>query len=329
VARYAISPVEVEKLAAGLAEYYESAWKAGVKGLFDNMARANMGKVTAYLDLANDTYANIKKKATDPFLLTFKRDVTTYVRFYFANRNDVAGDLTTIATAILTFAAAKIPVPHVGAVLSKAITYASGKVQAELHERSIKEADQQIATRAGAAGPTAFVSDVDAADKAKNAIDQYKSIAKYVTLLPTTIQTLEDAITLPGMVWKIQETVSSLNVTLWGLRQYLDAMGEKLEQTQKLSKQGIDQIRKDMPTVVTGVLDASYNKGMEKGKVDIARKKYAAAPAPTFKAAEAPGGASQLAARVAHALAQGYFDSGNTGPIPGGFGQMAATRPRR
>jgi hypothetical protein len=68
-----------------------------------------------------------------------------------------------------------------------------------------------------------------------------------------------------------------------------------------------------MPEVVSRVLNKAYDDGFNKGKTDVTAKKYAAAPEPKLGTKQG-GGATQLANRMARALAQGYYDAGNTGP---------------
>ncbi|MGH9586735.1 MAG: hypothetical protein ACRD3F_07255, partial [Acidobacteriaceae bacterium] len=93
---YQISKPEVDALGKALAEYYEEAWQDGIKGLFNNMARSNMGLVTGYLDQAQDTYASLRKKSNDKFGITFKPALKQFVGVYLANKNDVASALVSV-----------------------------------------------------------------------------------------------------------------------------------------------------------------------------------------------------------------------------------------
>ncbi|MDE3181546.1 MAG: hypothetical protein KGM47_18025 [Acidobacteriota bacterium] len=311
---YQISQETVDKLGQLLASYYEEAWQAGVKGLFDNMARANMGVVTGYLDVASDTFANLRKKSADSFFTTFKPTLKQQVALYFANRSDVATDLVNIGEKAIAVLASKIPVPYLGKVVTALVGLGANEAREELHQRSIQEADKQLAAKTGAAPQKFFTTDTEAAEFVKKSIDQYKTIAKYIETLPKASGSFDDAITFPASVFKVQQAASSLNVALVSIHEYLESMAGRLSDVQNVSKQYIQTVRTTMPAAVRAVLDRSYADGYGKGKQDIDRKKYSKPGIPKLQAASKPGGASQLAVYVAHALAQGYYDSGNTGP---------------
>jgi hypothetical protein len=318
---YEISQTDLNALGAALSEYYESAWQEGVKGLFDNMARANMGIVTGYLDQAKDTYASLKKTSVDKFGVTFKATLKQYVSVYLANKNDVATVLVTIAEKALTQLANKIPIPHLGSVVSAAISFGADKARAELHTRSIAEADGQLAAKVGGEKPTKFfTNDVEAQAFITKSIDQYKLICKYIQSLPSSISTFDDAITFPGATFRVQAAASSLNVAIVSVQEYLNGMQERLEKVQTVSKDYIATVRKDMPAAVNTVLQEAYKGAYTSGETDVAKGKYSAPPSPTFKKADKPGGATQLAAYLANAVAQGYYDAGKRGPV--------TTRPR-
>lgn len=311
---YQIAPTDLNALGASLAEYYETAWQEGVKGLFDNIARSNAGIVTGYLDQAQDTFANLKKKSNDKFGITFKATLKQYVGVYLANKNDVATVLVTIAEKALNQLCNKIPIPHLGSVLSTAISFAADKGRAELHTRSIAEADGQLASKTGAGPGKFFTTDTEAAAFVQKSIDQYKLICKYIQTLPASITTYEDAITFPGATFRVQAAASSLNVSIVSVQQYLAGMQERLEKVQSVSKEYISTVRTKMPDAVNEVLQTAYQGAYKNGEADIAKNKYSAPAMPTFRKADKPGGATQLAAYLANAVAQGYFDAGNRGP---------------
>ena len=125
---------------------------------------------------------------------------------------------------------------------------------------------------------------------------------------------VKDAVTFPGSVFKVQAAASSLNVAIVSIEEYLAGMRERLGQIQKVSADYIATVRKDMPAGANSVLQAGYQGGYGKGEGDLAKNKYTAPPMPQFKRPDKPGAATQLAAYLAHAVAQGYYDSGNRGP---------------
>jgi len=329
---YQITKPEVDALGKALAEYYEEAWQEGVKGLFDKMARSNMGLVTGYLDQAQDTYASLKKKSNDKFGITFKPALKQLVGVYLANKNDVASVLVTVAETALSALSSKIPVPVLGTVVAQGISFAAGKGQEELHKRSVAEADSQLNAKTKAEVGKFFTSDAAATDFIQKSIDQYKLICKYIQTLPATASTFDDIVAFPGAVFKVQAAASSLNVALVSVREYLAGMQERLEKIQVISRDYIATVRRDMPAAVDNVLQTAYTNAYRKGESDIAQKKYAAPRPPVFQKPAQTGGATQLAAYLANAVAQGYYDAGNRGPqvgLPRGAAMAAASQPLR
>lgn len=324
---YPIAKPDLDALGAALAEYYEEAWQEGVKGLFDNMARSNMGIVTGYLDQAKDTYANLRKSSNDKFGITFKPALKQYVGVFFANKNDVASLMVTVAEKALTQLASKIPVPHLGSVVSAAITFAADKGRAELHTRSVAEADGQLAAKTGGPTQKLFTNDVEAGEFISKSIDQYKLICKYIQTLPANITSFDDAVAFPGAVFRVQAAASSLNVALVQVRQYLAGMQERLEKIQGVSKDYIVSVRRDMPGAVDSILQSAYSGAYQSGEGDIAKNKYSAPQTPIFQKPAKTGGATMLAAYLAHAVAQGYYDAGNRGPQIGRARAGAVTMP--
>ncbi|MGH9587379.1 MAG: hypothetical protein ACRD3F_10535 [Acidobacteriaceae bacterium] len=311
---YQITKPEVDALGKALDEYYEEAWQEGIKGLFNNMARSNMGLVTGYLDQAQDTYASLRKKSNDKFGITFRPALKQFVSVYLANKNDVASALVSVAESALKQLAKQIPVPHLGSLVAQGISFAAAKGQEELHKRSVAEADSQLNAKTNAEVGKFFTSDAAAADFIQKSIDQYKLICKYIQTLPATPSSFDDTVAFPGAVFKVQAASSSLNVALVSVRQYLAGMQERLEKIQTVSKDYIVTVRKDMPAAVGAVLQSAYTDAYRKGEGDIAQKKYSAPRQPVFLKPTQPGGATQLAAYMANAVAQGYYDAGNRGP---------------
>jgi hypothetical protein len=311
---YQISKPELDSLGAGLAAYYEEAWHQGIQGLADKMAQSQMGIVTKYMDQAKDTYANLKKTSGDAFGMTFKADLKKYVSVYVANRNDVGTTLVNAAESGLKVLAGHIPVPLLGTVVSQVITFAAGKGREELHERSISEADKQLRAKTGAAPTRLPTNDTEAATLSQNTMEQYKLICKYIQTMPSNISSFEDAVTFPGAVFKVQKAASGISRDLDAMRRYMAGMQERLLEVQKVSAEYIGTVRKKMPEAVNSVLQTAYGGAYKNGEADIAKNKYAAPATPVFKKADKPGGATQLAAYLAHAVAQGYYDAGNRGP---------------
>ena len=327
---YQIAKPEVDALGKALAAYYEEAWQEGVKGLFDQMARSNMGVVTGYLDQAKDTYASLRKKSNDKFGATFKPALKQLVSVYLANKNDVASALVSVAETALVQLAKQIPVPHLGTIVAQGISFAAGKGQQELHTRSVAEADSQLNAKTNAEVGKFFTSDTAAADFIQKSMDQYKLICKYIQTLPATASTFDDIVAFPGAAFKVQAAASSLSVALVSVRQYLAGMQERLEKIQGVSKDYILTVRRDMPTAVEAVLQNAYSQAYRKGETDIAQKKYTAPRQPVFQKPTQPGGATQLAAYMANAVAQGYYDAGNRGPqigLPRASSAVSSPRP--
>lgn len=310
---YTISKSDLDALGAALTEYYEAAWQQGVKDLFDKMARSQMGIVTGYLDVAKDTYAGLKKESADKFWTTFRPALKQYVGVYLANKSDVVSDLVLVAEKALSSLASHIP--HGGGIVSAAISFAGGKGREELHLRSIKEADGQLAAKTGESAGKLFTNDVEAAAAAQKAIDQYKLICKYIQTLPANITTFNDAVTFPASVFRVQKAASSLNVALLSIGEYIAGMQDRLIRIQEVSKEYITKVRQDMPAAANSVLQHGYDGAYKKGEADIAKKKYSCPATPSFRRPDKPGAATQLAAFLANAVAQGYYDSGNRGPL--------------
>jgi hypothetical protein len=310
---YSVPKPEIQAIADGLEQYYTEAWETGIKNLADRMARSQMGIVTGYIDQAKDTYASLKKESADKFKVTFMAQLKLQVGLALSNKADVVSALVTLGEKALDKLADKIPVPALGQVLSAITSFAADKARDELHERSITEVDKKLAAKSGAELQKFFTTDKDAAAFIENATKQYKTIGNYINMLPKNITTFDDAITYPKSAFKVMQAASSLNVSLWRIRNYLDSMAERLVECQNVSTQYIETVRTKMPEAVENVLQNAYSEGVMKGKNDVGKSKYTPVKPPKVPTPQG-GGATRLADRVAHALAQGYYDAGNTGP---------------
>ena len=313
---YQVNAAEADRIAAALAAYYADAWEAGIRNVVGNMGRSQMGLVTRYIDLGKDSWASLRKSSGDSFRVTFKSDLKQQIALYFANKYDVASDLVTVGEKIIDKLAGMIPLPKLGTVVSAVNSFAAGKIRDELHDRSITEADKMLAAASDAELQKMFGNDKDTTAFIETSMKQYKTLTNYISTLPTNPTSFDDAITFPKSAFKVQQAASSLNVALWAIRQYCESMQERLVECQKMSAQYIATVREKMPEVVRTVLKNSYDEALNKGKMDVSGKKYSAPSAPKATATKpGAGGATLLAAAMASALAQGYYDAGNTGPV--------------
>ena len=73
------------------------------------------------------------------------------------------------------------------------------------------------------------------------------------------------------------------------------------------------------------VLQKAYDEAYNKGKLD--GLKYQAVPQPVYQRPNETGGATQLAAYVAHATARGYYEAGPVEVEMTSFRPQPATRP--
>ena len=132
---------------------------------------------------------------------------------------------------------------------------------------------------------------------------------------------ITSAVTLPTATFKVQAAASSLNVALTQIKDYLSAMQSRVQEIAVVVDGYKKTVRERMPAAAEAVLQKAYSDAFASGKTDVGRNKYNVVPLPVFKKPTLTGGATLLAAYLAHALAQGYYDAGNEGP--------AFTRPRR
>ncbi|KAB8044229.1 hypothetical protein [Janthinobacterium aquaticum] len=318
---YALSPALKTELGTALALYYEEAFDAGTHAALDRIAQAGMGTITGYLDRANDTYANLKRKSKDKFGVAFKGQLKLELNRMFANKNDIASIMVGLGEKALVALAEKIPVPLLSTVVAKGITLAAGEAKATLHTQATAEADTALNAKAGIEVSRFFTDDNEAAELVKKSLEQYKDVCKYITALPSTISTFDDAVTFPMATFKIQKAASALNVALTQINDYLTAMRSRTEAISTVVTGYKRTVREKMPDAAEDVLQKGYADAYLAGKTDIGRNKYKAPLAPVLKKPEGnlTGGATLLASYLAHALAQGYYDAGN---------EMMAARPR-
>ena len=208
IPKYSITQAELDGVGKSLAEYYDIAWQEGVRSRVDIMARKGMGIVTAYLDQAKDTYANLRKNSNDAFGIKFKAELKLKVSEYVAFKSDVASVLVTVGEKAVSALASKIPIPLLGTVVSTVVSFAADKVQEELHKAGIKDADEQLATKPGPAPEKLWKTDAEAAAYIQKSMNQYMLICKYIKTLPASISTFDDAVTFPAATFKVQAAAS-------------------------------------------------------------------------------------------------------------------------
>ena len=230
---YQVNQTEVNAIAAGLAEYYTDAWQTGIKSVVANMGRSQMGLVSKYVDVAKDSYANLKKSSGDSFRVTFKSDLKQQISLFFANKYDVAQALVGVGEKIVDKVSGMIPIPQLGSALNSVADFAAGKAKEALHDRSVTEADKMLAAQSDAELQKMFANDKDTITFIENSMKQYKTLTNYIATLPTNVTSFDDAITFPKSAFRVQQAASSLNVSLWSIRQYCAAMQERLVECQK------------------------------------------------------------------------------------------------
>ena len=298
-----------QSLARGLVDYYDNAWAEGVRGLFDNMAHANMGIITGYLDTAADSYAALRKKSNDAFMVGFQAEVRGAASRYFSNMPDVLNDALPLAKSALESLAKMIPVPVVGGVLAKLVSFAGDAAAEELRARAVARSDEQVTAVTGGEVRKLFSNETEAKQYIDKAIDQYKTVGRFASTIPQTITSFNDAITFPTSVFKVQKAASALNVALVQIRDYIESMQTRLEEVQKVYSTYKATLTTKMPEAVEAVIQEAYEAGYQKGLTRLSQRKPGAPVVPTFTPPTQSGAATQLGAYVAHAMAQGFFDA--------------------
>ncbi len=222
--------------------------------------------------------------------------------------------------------------PHLGSIVSYAIGMGAEKAQDKLHTRAIAEADKQLSGKTGVEAQKIFSNEIEAADATTKAMEQYKLICKYIQTMPGNITSFEDAITFPGAVFKVQAAASALKVQLDRVQTYVSALADRSVQISNVSVDYIKSVRTAMPKAAQSVLQTAYDDAFKKGQGDIAQNKYSAPKEPSPVSSlpgDKSGGATMLAAYMANAVAFGYYDSGNRGPMGIGRPQMTGAAPMR
>jgi hypothetical protein len=294
-----------------LYEYYTEEADTGMRALADRMARANMGTVTAYLDVGRDTWAGLTAASRDKFTVKFEATVRSQSALLLAGATDLAAEAVTIAAKALTSLADKIPVPLVGTAVTQLIALGSGAAVEELRTRAMNEADTRVTGSSGGEVRTLFTSDAEAQEATKAAIEQYKLVGRYITAMPSALTSFQDVVAFPASVFKVRKAASALNVNLLRIRDYVDSMQSRLAEVQKVYANYETQLRTAMPDAVDTVLDNAYKSGYEKGGTKYRSNSYRPIAPPDYRRPAESGGATHLAAYVAYALAQGYYDFGS------------------
>jgi hypothetical protein len=281
-----------------------------MRALADRMARANMGTVTAYLDVGRDTWAGLTAASRDKFTVKFEATVRSQAALLAAGAPDLAAEAVTAAANALKSLASKIPVPLVGTAVTKLLELGSGAAVEELRLRAMNDADARVTSSSGGEVRTLFTSDVEAQEATKAAIEQYKLVGRYITAMPRSLASFQDVITFPASVFKVRKAASALNVNLVRIRDYVESMQSRLAEVQKVYADYEAQLRTAMPEAVDTVLDSAYKSGYGKGEAKYLSNSYRPIAAPEYRRPAEPGGATHLAAYVSYALAQGYYDFG-------------------
>ena len=304
---YPMTASETQELAGGLEEYYQESWEKGIKNLADRMARSQMGIGSKYIDMGKDGWATLKKKSVDSFKVTFKARLKEKVAIYAPNKFELASALVTLGEKAVDQLLEMIPIKVLPSVLSAITSAGADKLGEVIHDAEIADIDSRLAAKSEQELTKLFTTDKGAVEFIQNAVKQYKLIGEYLKMLPGNITTFDDAITYPRSAFRVLEATSSLKVSIWSVIGYLESMTERLEACQIVANECVKDVRTKMPQVVENVVQRAYAKGVEKGLQDKRGGKYAAGKEPAL-APKTGGGATQLADRVAHAVAKGYFD---------------------
>lgn len=215
-------------LGAALALYCEKALDGGYRALFDRVARQH-GRRHRLSGPGQGYVRQSAQKSKDAFTTTFKAQLKLQIGLLFANKHDVAGVMVGLAEKAWTELASKIAIPVLSTIVSKAITLGAAEAKAELHTRSIREADGALNKQAGGEVATLFTSDTEAAELVAKAMEQYKQVCNCITALPPTINPFDGAVTFPTATFKVQAAASALNVALTQINQYLSAMQDRVQ----------------------------------------------------------------------------------------------------
>ncbi len=310
---YSIKEPARTEVINGLYKYYAEAEDAGIRSRLDLIAQAGMGSVTAALDRGLDTWASLTAASNEKFTVKFEATIRSQAGLLFAAAPDVASQAVQIASKALISLAGKIPVPVVGSVVGKLLELGAGAAVEELRSRAVDDADARVTGSTGGEVRKLFTNDADAMAATTAAIEQYKLVGRYITLMPQRLTTLQEVVTFPAAVFRVREASSALNVSLLRIRDYVESMQERLAQVQKVYENYQVQLKTAMPDAVDTVIDKSYDYGYKKGEGDEMARTYKPIVLRAFRAPPEPGAATQLAAHVAYAIASGYRDGGQGG----------------
>ncbi len=319
---YEISTEDLNKLSEAMQEYYQDAWEGGIRKVADRIAHKGQGFFPKYLDQFNDSYVSFVKKSDDKFGVTFKAQIKANFKIYTGNHNDLALNLVIFAERALKELTKLIPFPYVGEVASE-IVKGVGSLVAKgligeaaaspiksLQKRAVNEADNQIKNSGDANLSNFLTTDTEAQKEIAASIEQYKLICKLIQAMPKgQITTFEDAVTFPAATFKLQEAASSLNIMVYKAKLYFTAMEERLTLIETLTHKFLKSVQDGTKDSVKNVLDHAYDAAFAQGKTDCQSNKYRTMAKPEFIQPSKSGGATQLAAYLAHATAMGYYDA--------------------
>jgi hypothetical protein len=179
-----------------------------------------------------------------------------------------------------------------------------------LQKRAVNEADNQIKNSGDANLSNFLTTDTEAQKEIAASIEQYKLICKLIQAMPKgQITTFEDAVTFPAATFKLQEAASSLNIMVYKAKLYFTAMEERLTLIETLTHKFLKSVQDGTKDSVKNVLDHAYDAAFAQGKTDCQSNKYRTMAKPEFIQPSKSGGATQLAAYLAHATAMGYYDA--------------------
>lgn len=316
---YPLSNDDRIKLGNALAAYYDDARQEGIYNVLDRLSQAGSGVVTAKLDKAKDTYTNLRKKSNDEFGVAFKGELKLKLRALFANKMDIATTMVGLGEKALVALARNIPIPVLSTIVAKGVGFIAAEAKLELAKQAIKTSDTVLTGASSSAVTNIYTTEIEAAEIITKSMEQYKEICNYIKALPPTISTFDDAVTFPKATFKVQAAASALTIMLHEIRSYLESMQSRTEAIKTVVDGYRVTVQNKMPEAVDAVLQKGYSDAYASGKTDIGTNKYNVLPSPVLKMPDKSGGATMLAAYLAHALAQGYYDAGN---------EISTTRPR-
>lgn len=307
---YILSESVRTELADKLFAYYTDAVDEGVRNLMDGLARSRMGAVTAYLDVARDGWASLSAESRDKFTVKFEAEIRHQAALAYAGWPDLVADAIPQAMNAVKSLCDKIPIPLVGSAVAGLMELAAGVAIDELREKAMADADARVASMSGGSVDNLPRKPEDIQQSVAAAVEQYKTIGQLITTMPGALTTFQDVVTFPRSVFKVRKAASALNRELYAIRVYVDAMSTRLAAVEEVYTVYRTQLKTKLPEAVDTVLESAYQAGYQKGTLTYRTGGYKPIGVPSLKAPSQPGGATHLAAHVAYANAQGYFDVG-------------------